>query len=129
MRSLDMTPYRPYRAMGRSCLTRPIKDKQVLWVRPEVRTSTDGHFVARPLQTAEIAAAAEFWRHAYPEVYGTDHEFILFPEDYSSHFILADSWEQDCRVKKCCMLVAGGSRHRQIGRRHHHDQVRQEFAD
>jgi hypothetical protein len=106
MRSLDMTPYRPYRSMGRSCLTRPIKDKQVIWVRPKVRTSPDGHFVARPLQTAEFAAAAQLWRHAYPEVYGTDHEFILFPEDYSAHFILADSWEPDCRVKKCCMLVA-----------------------
>jgi hypothetical protein len=30
---LDMTPYRPYRSMGRSCLPRPMRDKQVLWVR------------------------------------------------------------------------------------------------
>ena len=106
MRALDMTPYRPYRPMGRSCLSRPIRDKQVIWVKPEPRTSTDGRFVARPLQSDEITAAAALWRQAYPEVYGSEHEFILFPEDYPAHFILADSWEQDCRVKKCCLLVA-----------------------
>jgi hypothetical protein len=102
---LDMSPYRPYRTMGRSCLTRPIRDKQVVWVRPEPRTTVDGRFVARPLQSAEVPAAAELWRHAYPEVYGTDHEFILFPEAYASRCILADSWEQDAPGKKCCVLV------------------------
>jgi hypothetical protein len=105
MRFLDMTPYRPYRSMGRSCLTRPIRYKQVIWVKPEPRTSADGRFVARPLQLADIEAAAALWRQAYPEVYGTEQECLLFPEDYESHFIFADSWEEDARAKKYCMLV------------------------
>ncbi len=105
MRWLDMTRYRPYHPMGRSCLTRPIRDKQVVWVRPEPRLSKDGRFVARPLHLAEIEAAAELWRQAYPEVYGTDHEFILFPEDYEPRLIFADTWEQEAKAKKYCMLV------------------------
>jgi hypothetical protein len=105
MRSLDMSPYRPYHPMGRSCLTRPIRDKQVVWIRPEPRTSADGRFVARPLHLADVAAAAELWRQAYPEVYGTDHEFILFPQDYEARFIFADTWDADAWAKKYCMLV------------------------
>jgi hypothetical protein len=105
MRHLDMIHYRPYRTMGHSCLTRPIRDKQVLWVRPEPRTSVDGRFVARPLQLADIEVAAELWRQAYPEVYGSEHEFILFPEDYNSYFIFAETWEEDAINKKHCMLV------------------------
>lgn len=105
MARLDMTPYRPYRPMGRSCQTRPIRDKQVVWVRPEPRATADGRFVARPLHLADLPAAAELWRHAYPEVYGTDHEFILIPQEYPPRMILADFWEQEARTKKCCMLV------------------------
>ncbi|MBM4289217.1 MAG: GNAT family N-acetyltransferase [Deltaproteobacteria bacterium] len=105
MPRLDMTPYRPYRPMGSSCATRPIRDKQVVWVKPEPRTSPDGRFVVRPLERADIAAAAELWRQAYPEVYGSEHEFILFPEEYPAHFILADTWAQEARSKQWCMLV------------------------
>jgi len=46
------------------------------------------------------------WRQAYPEVYGSEHDFILYPEDYESRLALADTWERDTRKKKYCMLVA-----------------------
>ncbi|AEB09482.1 hypothetical protein [Desulfobacca acetoxidans] len=105
MSFLDMTRYRPYRPMGRSCLTRAIRDKQVLWVRPEPRISTDGRFSARILYLADTEAVAELWRQAYPEIYGSEHEWILFPEEYVSRVIFAETWEQEARGKKCCMLV------------------------
>jgi hypothetical protein len=42
MRFLDMSPYRPFRQMGRSCRTRPIREKEVRWVKPEPREHPEG---------------------------------------------------------------------------------------
>lgn len=106
MRFLNMSPYQPYRAMAQSCRTRPIRDKQVVWVKPEVQPHQDGRFVGRPLSRADLKAAAELWRRAYPEVYGSAHDFILFPDEYEARMALAETWEEDSSRKPCCMLVA-----------------------
>ncbi|MGQ9687808.1 MAG: hypothetical protein ACUVXF_03325 [Desulfobaccales bacterium] len=105
MRTLDMSAYRPYRIMGKSCLTRPIREKTVRWVQPEPRRSKDGRFVGRPLARADIEAAAELWRHAYPELYGSSHDFMLYPEDYESRTALVETWPEDSLTKPGCMLV------------------------
>ncbi|MDP3181453.1 MAG: hypothetical protein Q8M54_01390 [Desulfobaccales bacterium] len=105
MRILDMTPYRPYRPMGQSCLTRPIRDKQVLWIKSEPETHRNGRFVGRPLARADIQPAAELWGAAYPEIYGSAHDFLLYPEEYESQIALVETWETDARRKPCCMLV------------------------
>lgn len=106
MRFLDMTPYRPYRSMGQTCLTRPIRDKQVVWVKPEVKSHRDGRFIGRPLAREDLPAAAALWRRAYPEIYGSAHDFILFPDEYDGRIALEETWERDSREKPCCMLVA-----------------------
>jgi hypothetical protein len=94
MRFLDMTPYTPFRPMGQSSRTRPIRAKTVRWVKPE------------PLKTrADIQAAAELWRHAYPELYGSSHDFMLYPEDYEARMAMVETWEDDSIKKPCCMLV------------------------
>lgn len=105
MRFLDMSPYRPYREMAESCLTRPIGEKQVLWVRPEPRPSRDGRFVGRVLARGDIEAAAELWRCSYPELYGSLHDFLLFPEEYEPRLALAETWPEDSARKPGCMLV------------------------
>jgi hypothetical protein len=105
MRVLDMSPYRPFRAMGQSCRTRPIRAKVVRWVKPEPRESRDGRFVGRPLARGDKEAAAELWRQAYPEIYGSSHDFMLYPEDYETRMALAETWEEDSLQKPCCMLV------------------------
>ena len=105
MRYLDMSPYRPYRKMGRSCQTRPIREKVVRWVKPEPRESQDGHFVGRPLARADIETAAELCCHAYPELYGSSHDFMLYPEDYETRMALVETWAVDSVKKPCCMLV------------------------
>lgn len=106
MRTLDMTPYRPFRCMGQTCQTRLIREKQVFWVKPESELLLEGRFIGRALARPDIEAAAELWRQAYPEVYGSEHDFILYPEDYESQLALAETWERDTREKKFCMLVA-----------------------
>ncbi len=105
MHYLDMSPYRPYREMGRSCQTRPIREKVVRWAKPKPRQTGDGHYVGRPLARADIEAAAELWRHAYPEIYGSSHDFMLYPEDYEDRMALLETWEEDAVKKPCCMLV------------------------
>jgi GNAT superfamily N-acetyltransferase len=106
MRTLDMKPYAPYRRMALTCQTRPIQEKQVLWVMPQPKFHKNGRFLGRVLSRRDIEAAAELWRWAYPEVYGSAHDFILFPEEYESRLALAETWDKDSRGKPFCMLVA-----------------------
>jgi ribosomal protein S18 acetylase RimI-like enzyme len=105
MQVLDMSPYQPYRPMARTCLTRPIRDKQVVWVKPPLETHPQGGFVGRPLARADIDASARLWRQAYPEVYGSSQDFLLYPEEYESKFALVETWDADARTKPGCMLV------------------------
>jgi hypothetical protein len=105
MRFFDMSPYQPFRAMGQSCRTRPIREKTVRWIKPEPRESRDGRFVSRPLARADLDAAAELWRQAYPELYGSSHDFMLFPEEYEARMALMETWGEDSLTKPCCMLV------------------------
>lgn len=106
MRFLDMTPYRPFRRMGATCRTRPIREKRVIWVQPEPRFSRDGRFLGRVPRQADLPAAAELWRQAYPEIYGSAHDFLLFPDDCVGYVVLADSWKADAASKPCLMLLA-----------------------
>jgi hypothetical protein len=106
MHTLDMTSYLPYRRMAGTCRTRPIGEKQVVWVKPEPTPDKKGRFVGRVLSRADVEAAAELWRWAYPEIYGSAHDFILFPEEYECRVALAETWERDSRQKSFCMLVA-----------------------
>jgi len=105
MRPLDMTPHRPYRPMAQTCHTRPLADKQVLWVHPAPRLHPQGRFLGRTLRQADVGAAAELWRASYPEVYGSVHDYLLYPEDYPERMALEETWEADTRGKPHCMLV------------------------
>jgi hypothetical protein len=105
MKFLDMSFYRPFRHMGQSCQTRSIREKTVRWVKPEPWKDKEGRFVGRPLAWADIEAAADLWRHAYPELYGSSHDFMLYPEDYEARMALVETWETDSWQKPCCMLV------------------------
>ncbi len=106
MRRLDMSSYQPFREMARTCATRPIREKVVRWVKPEPRAHLDGRFVVRALARADFEAAAELWRHAYPEIYGSSHDFMLYPEDYEACMAIEETWEADAVAKPCCMLLA-----------------------
>jgi hypothetical protein len=106
MRTLDMTAYAPFRRLNMTCRTRPIQAKQVVWVKPEPASHRNGRFWGRVLGREDIEAAAELWRWAYPEVYGSAHDFILYPEEYESRLALLETWEHDSRRKSYCMLVA-----------------------
>lgn len=103
-KKLDMSHYKPFREMGKTCSSREIKEKRVLWPRCDVPSMMKGTFRVRTIGKADLEKAAEFWRESYPEVYGSDYGFLLYPEEIEMRAALADSWEDD-RVKKPHLVI------------------------
>ena len=71
-----------YKDMATTCKTRPTKEKKVVWRRFESEPFEDGRFQVKVLSKKLIASAADLFRNAYPEIYGSPHEFVLMPERY-----------------------------------------------
>lgn len=95
----------PFRNMGKTCRSRTVEPKVVKWADITTPPYHGGRFVARQLRRTDIEKAAELWRAAYPETYGSSHEFILYPDQYEGLIALQDSWEEDAVSKKHCMPV------------------------
>jgi hypothetical protein len=96
VKRLDMSQYAPYMKMGTSCKTSKIREKKVVW--PMTITEENflgGKFRIRPIGKGDIDRVAELWRESYPEVYGSQHEWILFPEEYEGKVALIEDWEDD----------------------------------
>lgn len=102
---IDMSKYRPFREMGKTCETREIKEKKVTWPDFGAVTLPDGRFRTRKIKRDEVEEVAEVWRRSYPEVYGSEYEFVLFPEEYEDKIALAETWDRDRTEKDCCVLV------------------------
>ncbi len=103
--SVSLVNSRPYRKMAASCRTRPLRDKRITWIKVEPEPLVDGKYQVGPLRRELIESAAHLWRTAYPELYGSPHEFILDPEHTERLVALADNWEEDSRNKVYCMTV------------------------
>ena len=95
----------PYKEMATTCKTRPIREKRVVWKRFESETFGQGRYQARVLSRNLIDSAAALFRHAYPEIYGSPHDFVLMPERYEGLIALDDNWEEDSQNKVYCMPV------------------------
>ncbi len=95
----------PYREMATTCKTRPNTKKQVIWKRFESKPFDNGRFQAKVVSRRLIDSAAAVFRKAYPEVYGSPHEFVLMPERYEERIAFDESWAEDCRKKIHCMPV------------------------
>jgi len=103
--TIDMQGSKPYRKMATTCRTRAVSQKRVVWPRFESKPFLDGRFQVRPLRRQLIESAAAFWRLAYPEIYGSPHEFLLDPEQYEKCVVLEDHWDRDAGGKVYCMTV------------------------
>ncbi len=96
---------RPYREMATTCKTRPTKEKKVVWKRFESEPFEDGRFQVKVLSKKLIDSAASLFRKAYPEIYGSPHEFVLMPKRYEGLIALDEDWKEDSRSRVCCMPV------------------------
>ena len=105
MKRLDMGKYSPFTELGKTCLTREITEKKVIW--PIMNEEAEAGFRHRRLRRSDIEGVAELWRQSYPEVYGSTHSqsWILYPDEYEENVALEDNWEEDCRKKKYYMPV------------------------
>jgi hypothetical protein len=95
----------PYREMATTCKTRPVREKKVVWRRFESEPFENGRFQAKTLSRNLIRSAASLFHRAYPEVYGSPHEFVLMPERYEELIALNETWEEDSHRKVYCMPV------------------------
>ena len=95
----------PYKEMATMCKTRPMAEKKVVWKRFESKPFEEGRFQARVLSRRLINSAAAVFQKAYPEVYGSPHEFVLIPEKYKELIALDETWEEDRRNKVYLMPV------------------------
>jgi hypothetical protein len=103
--AISMDGYSPYRNMGATCSTRPVRERLIRWTKVESEPFHDGRFQVKTLRRSLVASAAELWRSGYPELYGSFHEFILDPGSYEDLVALDESWERDAAAKDCCMPV------------------------
>lgn len=105
MVALDMGRYRPFRDMGATCRTREIGEKKVVWVDYTSPPFFRKRFRVRQIGLADVEATAELWRQGYPEIYGSPHEFLLFPEKYAALVALRETWAEDAVNKRYCVPV------------------------
>jgi hypothetical protein len=94
-----------YRDMATTCKTRPTGEKKVIWRRFESLPFEDGRFQVKVLSKKLVDSAADLFRNAYPEIYGSPHEFVLMPETYEGLIALDENWEEDSRKRVYCMPV------------------------
>lgn len=91
--------------MAVTCETRPIRKKHITWIKTESEPFHEGRYQVKTLRRDLIESAAEMWRSAYPEIYGSPHEFMLDPEMYEKMVALEETWEKDSTGKVYCMPV------------------------
>ncbi len=104
-KDIMMEKYHTYRKMASTCQTRPVREKRVIWSKVESEPFLEGRYQVRPLRRDLIGPAAELWRSAYPEIYGSPHEFLLDPDQYEQRIALEETWEEDANEKVYCMTV------------------------
>jgi hypothetical protein len=105
MKHIDMTPYKPYKNMGKSCELRKIKDKKVVWPLVDYMDPDEPNFRLRAIARKDIKEVAELWRASYPEVYGSVHEWILDPDEYEKRAAFAENWEEHSVTRPHCIVV------------------------
>jgi hypothetical protein len=102
---VDMAGYQPYRKMAATGETRPIRQRRITWTKIESEPVGNGRYQVKMLRRSLRDAAAELWRSAYPELYGSPHEFLLDPDQYEKLMALEESWQEDAASKVYCMPV------------------------
>lgn len=95
----------PYREMATTCSTRRTSKKKVVWKKFESEPFENDRFQVKALSRKMTHSAALLFRKAYPEVYGSPHEFVLMPEQYEGLIALDECWQEDREKKVYCMPV------------------------
>lgn len=105
MKHINMNPYQPYRKMGKSCKLREIDDKKVVWPLIDHIDTDNPNFRLRAITLDDVDAVAELWRASYPEVYGSVHEWILDPDEYTDRVAFTEHWEEHCHSRPHAVMV------------------------
>ena len=105
MKEIDMTPYQPYKKIGKSCDLRNTTDKRIIWPLIDHVDPKEPDFRLRTIRYNDIEAVAELWRASYPEVYGSAHEWILHSDEYETRAAFAENWNEDSVRRPHAVIV------------------------
>ena len=105
MKEIDMTPYQPYKKIGKSCDLRNTTDKRIIWPLIDHVDPKEPDFCLRTIRHNDIEAVAELWRASYPEVYGSVHEWILHSDEYETRAAFAENWNEDSVRRPHAVIV------------------------
>lgn len=105
MKQIDMTPYQPYRTMGKTCELREIGDKKIVWPLIDHIDTDNSNFRLRAITRNDVDTVAELWRASYPEVYGSVHEWILDPKEYETRAAFAENWDEHSISRPNAVMV------------------------
>jgi len=94
--------------MAITCKVRRTRKKKVLWKRFETEPFENDRFQVKALSMKLIHPAASLFRKAYPEVYGSPHEFVLMAEQYEGLIALEKEKTDDAFSAKALRYLSDG---------------------
>lgn len=103
--TINLETRKPYRHMATTCQTRPTRRIHLRWTKIHPEAFRDGQFQVMNLSRDLVPSAAQLWQQAYPEIYGSPHEFLLDPDRYETLIALDETWDHDAAHKVYCMTV------------------------
>lgn len=103
---LDLSGYRPFREMGRSCELRDIQEFRIHW--PELITEESlrrDDMLMRYIRGTDVEDVVKFWKKVYPEVYGSTHQFVFDPGWYEDNVLMDERREEDANRKDHAIIL------------------------
>ena len=106
MYDIDMSKYRPYRRVRNNSLTRPIREKKIIWPRYK-KFFSEGKICFRLLENKDVQVVSELWRECYGELYGSPiiESWVLYPELYKDCVLFGDTPDWNSNQKDFIMII------------------------
>jgi hypothetical protein len=106
MDDFEIEKYQPYSIMGKTCETREIREKRIVWPKIE-KNILNNKYKIRMVRKVDVSQVADLWRKSYPELYGSSksYDWIYYPNQYESKITFLEDWEDAGENKIHCMSI------------------------
>lgn len=106
MVNFDTTNNKTYSNMGKTCKTRVIKKKQIVWPKFEMDLPNN-KFKIRMLNKVDTEEVSKLWRKSCPELYGSSirYDWVHDPDQYEKKITFSENWDDADNDKIHCMSI------------------------